>query len=192
MSLAVVVIASEKRKDTTFLPVVQSCIEQYPDQLVVVADFPWPYREKWRHYHVPALTRTTIDALVKRDVGWIATDTESIMYLSDDHRLGPDFIDTFKADYATLRWDILVPSRFCMRTSERVALNMGQAEGYCGGHGGIYRRRLLHYCPWSATPHHPNWDVIHTHQHVKSGARLRYAWPDLAIEDIEPGAEPWR
>lgn len=192
-SLAVVVIASEKRKDTTFPQVIQSVLEQDTliDEIVTVGDFEFPTTH-WHHLHCGKLTGTTIDALVKRDAGVVATESENILFLSDDHRLAPKFVETFRARYGPDHtWDLLAPARFTKRNGVSIPLNMGQVQGYIGGHGGIYRRAICRMLPWSCAPHHPNWDVLHSHELVNRGCWLAYADPDLAIEDIEPGAQPW-
>jgi hypothetical protein len=185
MSLAVVVIASEKRMNTTFPAVMQSVLAEQPDEIVCVADFynPGP----WKHIQIPVYTRTTLDALIKRDVGFVATQSDSIMYLSDDHVLTPGFVQAFR-DHEQ-EWDILVPARWCMKYEDKVGLNMGQATNYCAGHGGIYRRRCGHTLPWTATIPHPNWDVIHSHHLIANGLTMKYS-DTLFIQDIE-GGTPW-
>lgn len=187
-SLAVVVIASEKRMNTTFPLVIQSVLDQKPDEFVVVADF--HCHGSWRHLMVPALTRTTIDALIKRDVGWVATQSENVMFLSDDHRLAPGFIQAFRERYGNQFWGLLAPSRFAMRGEETIYCNMGERERYVAGHGGIFRRSSGRLLPWTAIAHHRNWDVTHSHYLIAHGAQLMYAGSDLAIEDIE-GGQPW-
>ena len=191
MSLAVVVIASEKRRETTFPRVLDTVRSQSPDEVVVVADFPVT-ASGVRSLVVPAMTRTTCDALVKRDVGWMATTADHILYLTDDHALDPDFVQRYLERYAFRSdWDILVPARHCIHHMERVWLNTGRDYSYCAGHAGLFRRVLGHCLPWSATHHHPNWDVIHTHQLIAMGAKLMYAEQDLSVVDLEPEAEPW-
>ena len=191
MSLAVCVIASEKRRTSTFPRVLDSVRDQHPDELVVVADFP-VQATGVRSLVVPAMTRTTCDALVKRDVGWMATTAAHILYLTDDHALDPDFVRCYLERWAfRTDWDLCVPARYCHRELERVWLNVGRDYGYAAGHAGLFRRVLGHCLPWSATHHHPNWDVIHTHQLIAMGAKLMYAENDLAVVDLEPEAEPW-
>lgn len=188
MSLAVVVIASEKRMNSTFWPAIQSVVDEKPDELVVVADF--HCAGNFRHIMIPAFTKSTLDALIKRDVGAVATVSDMIMYLSDDHRLAPGFVENYRRHWEGAHWDILAPSRFCMKDEKPVRLNMGQGTRYVAGHGGIYRRAILRSLPWTATIPHPNWDVIHSHHLVANGAQLSYAGAELAIEDIE-GGRPW-
>lgn len=189
MTLAVVVIASEKRMNTTFPLVMESVLAEQPDEVVCVADF--HCAGPWRHLMVPAFTKTTIDALIKRDVGWVATTSENVMYLSDDHRLAPGFVKALQYYDSTLGWDVLAPSRFCTTTDgQTVRLNMGEGTQYVAGHGGIYRRSIAPLLPWTACIPHRNWDVIHTHHLIANGARVAYANEDLAIEDIE-GGTPW-
>jgi hypothetical protein len=153
MSFAVVVIGAEKRRESTFPRVLDSIRNQTqpPEEIVVVADFPVQAKGV-RSLVVAPMTRTTVDALVKRDV---------------------------------------VPARYCERDLERVWLNVGRDYSYCAGHAGLFRRVLSHALPWSATYHHPNWDVLHSHQLVAMGAKLMYAENDLAVQDLEPEAQPW-
>lgn len=188
MTLAVVVIASEKRAATTFWPVMESILAEKPDEVVVVADF--HMAGYWRHLMIPAFTKSTIDALVKRDVGLVATKSDTVCFLSDDHRLMPGFVESYYENYALADWDILAPSRCALKDGVLIPLNMGQAERYVAGHGGLYRRRCGTILPWTATIPHRNWDQIISHYLVANGAKLAYAGPDLAIEDIE-GGTPW-
>lgn len=187
MTLAVVVIASEKRMNTTFPLVMESVIAEQPDEIVCVADF--HCAGPWRHVMVPAFTKTTLDALIKRDVGWVATTSDTVMYLSDDHRLAPGFVKALH-NCEDGDWDVLAPFRFCTKDGHVIALNMGTATRYVAGHGGMYRRRCGQILPWTACIPHRNWDVIHTHHLIANGARVAYANEALAIEDIE-GGTPW-
>jgi hypothetical protein len=189
MTLAVVVIASEKRMYATFPSVMQSVLDEKPDEIVCVADF--HCAGSWRHIMLPAFTKTTLDALIKRDVGWVATTSNAVMYLSDDHRLHPGFVHAFREEYEGDRgWDVLAPARYAMKDGQPIKLNMGEATQYVAGHGGIYRRKIASILPWTATIPHPNWDVIHTHHLIANGAEVRYVSEDLLIEDIE-GSTPW-
>lgn len=191
MSLGVVIIGSEKRRETTFPACLESVRAQAPDQIVVVSEFP-VVAKGVRSLVVPPMTRTTNDALVKRDVGWLATTTDHVLFLCDDHALDADFKRVYLAHYAERPdWDILAPSRYCLRDGDRTWLAMGRDHGYVGGHGGIYHRWCSVLMPWAATHHHPNWDVIHTKQLVEMGARLLYAATDLAIVDLIPEDMPW-
>jgi hypothetical protein len=188
-SLAVVIISSPKRVAVTLMRVVQSVMEQDPDEVLVVGDSPVPV--PCRSLGVSPMTHSTIDALVKRDVGAVATRSENICYLCDDHTLGPDFVRTFRDRYATQEWDLLAPARFTVRNQLAIPLNVGKDLGYIGGHCGIYRRSILRHVPWSTARHHPNWDLWHSHDLVKAGGKLVYAEIDLSVEDVEPGARPW-
>jgi hypothetical protein len=187
MSLAIVVIASEKRMNSTFPMVMQSVLDENPDEVVCVADF--HNAGPWRHIMVPAFTKTTLDALIKRDVGFVATQSDTVMYLSDDHALHPGFVQAFR-DHDQ-EWDILVPLRYTLKDGAAVKLNMGAATKYCAGHGGLFKRICGHILPWTACIPHPNWDVIHSHHLIANGLTIKYAH-DLAILDVEPGAQPWR
>jgi hypothetical protein len=162
-------------------------VDEQPDEIVCVADF--HCAGPWRHIMIPAFTKTTIDALIKRDVGFVATQSDTVMYLSDDHVLCKGFVQTFR-DREDHDWDVLAPARWVRRgEGDWVKLNVGQATNYCAGHGGLYRRRCGHVLPWTACIPHPNWDVIHSHHLIAQGLTMKYA-DDLFIEDIE-GGTPW-
>jgi hypothetical protein len=190
-TLAAVVIATDRRVALLdrILDSIQDC-----DECVIVGN--WPAntsRVDYRYYQVPGITHTTLDALMRRDVGWIVTDADAVLFLSDDHRLDPGFVPAYHAHYATDQsWDFLGPTRYTVRDGQRIWLNNGRDEQYIGGHGGIYRRRCARALPWMTAPHHPNWDLLHAHLLQQQGLRLRHADRDVAIEDIEPGAQPWK
>ena len=183
--LAVVVIAHEKRMNSTFPLVMQSVVDEQPDEIVCVADFHCV--GPWRHIMVPAFTKTTIDALIKRDVGFVATQSDSVMYLSDDHVLCKGFVQAFREHEQ--EWDVLVPGRVAEKDGQPIRLNVGQATNYCAGHGGIYKRRCGNILPWTATIPHPNWDVINSHHLIANGCVMTYT-DKLFIQDIE-GGTPW-
>lgn len=216
MSLAICVISHDKRIDK-LERIYADILAQRPDEVLIVADTsppPWYHPPHWYpslppeehprpHYSKPGwvsvvpVTQTTVDALIKRDVGWMATRSDYICYLADDHTLGRGFVETFRADYEYAgsarggRWDILCPQRFCMDGELRRPLNVGQAEGYVSGHAGIYGRAVNRAMPWMSGSHHRNWDLIQTHAQVAAGFVLRYATQDLFVEDLEPEAKPW-
>lgn len=191
--LAVVIIASERRRTTTFLRCLESALAAEPAELVVVAPFPVEAKDV-RSYVVPDITRTTIDALVKRDVGTCATTSPNICYLCDDHALSPDFGKVFEEVYAEQNWSAIVPARYCYQpgAEEKTWLSVGQDRGYIGGHCGIFRRYwVTRELPWAAGPHNRNWDFFHSQELKKRGARIAYAFQDLAVCDLEPDARPW-
>lgn len=197
MRLAAVIIATEKRR--ALLSEVVASIEGC-DERIVVGEWPrWPElgaMPRITYLGVAPITRTTIDALVKRDVGFIASTADAVLYLSDDHRLDPAFLETFRARYADGEtWDVLVPARYTERDGQTMWLNNGSDDGYAGGHCAIYRRACTQFLPWAATAHHPNWDVLSSRQLQLQGFRFLFAEPDLAVEDIEwrinPESKPW-
>jgi glycosyltransferase involved in cell wall biosynthesis len=190
MSLAVCIVASEKRRGTTFPACLDSVVVQEPDEVVVVADFPHA-QSGVRSFRVEPMLRNTIDALVKRDVGWVGSTSDAVAFLCDDHELAPNFVSTYREKYHNRGWDILGPQRYTDRPGIRHWLNIGQVEGYVGGHCVIVTRSAGRKLPWSAGPHHRNWDLLWTQQMIWQGARLAYADRDLSVVDIEPGATPW-
>jgi hypothetical protein len=151
------------------------------------------HHENYPHYrylHVPDMTKSTNDALVKRDVGTLATTSDWILYLSDDHTVGPEFIGQFR--YYSWKSDVLIPSRWTRHpTQGLIRIPMGDTEGYCGGHGGVFRRPVVQHRPWTTMPHHRNWDVLASQIQQEHGFRFDVA-PQLEIEDMEPEACPWR
>jgi len=193
---ACIIIAGPSRPQLIKDVILPSVLNQGFDDVFVVGDFPGA-GATFRVLIVPPLTHSTIDALVKRDVGTLATDAEIIVYLADDHKLSDRFGDHVR-DMQQKGWDVLVPSRFVMYNGQKLPLNNGElannqqiGDGYCGGHCGVYRRRLIEKLPWSTMPHHRNWDLLGSLMQQRIGAR--FVWtPELEIEDVEPGAHPWK
>jgi hypothetical protein len=203
--IACVIVAHERRRDLVHDVVVPSLLSQSElfDEMLVVED----WHEKYAHrssrvqwLYVPPLTRSTNDALVKRDVGALATAADVVVYLCDDHALDRDFAAALRA-VADEPWDVLVPNRWTKRPGGRIALNNGEPDdarnasvgGYCGGHAGVFRRWVIQRRPWSTMPHHRLWDLLASVvQHDELGAT--FCWrprADLAVYDIEPNAQPW-
>ena len=85
MKVACIIIASEKRAALVRDHVLPSAVAQPFDEIVVVADYTdtSPLGVRW--LVVEPLLHNTIDALVKRDVGTLATTADWLCYLSDDH-----------------------------------------------------------------------------------------------------------
>jgi hypothetical protein len=191
--LAVVIIASEKRRTSTFPTVLESVRAAEPDEIAVVADFPCEAKGV-RSYMMAPMLFNTIDALVKRDIGTLVTQSPNVCYLCDDHILRPDFVTVFRDRYRDRDWSALAPARYCIKPGEDTPtwLNVGQDLGYIGGHCGIYRRYwVTQVLPWSAGPHNLNWDLHYNHALRQRGMTITYAHQDLAVMDIEPGARPW-
>ena len=148
----------------------------------------------FRYLHVPDLTKTTNDALVKRDVGALATDCSILVYLADDHRVRDGFAAELRAfaREKVVPWDVLIPARWVQHPEQGLLrIPNGEENFYCAGHGGVFRRRVVVARPWTAQQHHRNWDLISSHDHLRAGFKL-LAYPKLQIEDLEPMAEPWK
>ena len=201
-SVACIIIASEPRKGLVFDAVLPSVLRQGFDEVVLVHD--WPHNTfyiegKWRDVRVGPVQRNTLDALLKRDAGTLATTSKIIVYLCDDHALAPNFLTELRSVLAE-DWDVLVPNRY---TLERTAgahsdvgilhqLNTGEAERYCGGHAMVVRRELVEALPWMSFAYGPwehtrVWDVTHSHELQRRGAN--FVWrprSGIAIEDLEP------
>lgn len=186
-TIACVVIAGENRWDLIREQVLPSIMGQGFDEVLVVGKF--MSGEGYRHLPVPKITGTTVDALIKRDVGTAATESEYLVYLSDDHRLEPGFCDALRENPLGRR-TIGVPTRITNRGPAVIYLNMGLQDGYCGGHGMVIHRSAVQEVPWTIAPHHPNWDVFHSQMLTARGYEL-VSLPDCVIEDVEENAVPW-
>ena len=204
---ACIVIASEKRRAKVRDHVLPSITTQVPafDEVVVVGD--WPDDGEYtishgnatlhsipciRYLCVEPLLRTTTDALCKRDAGTVATTSDTLVYVCDDHALDPHFTRDLHAVLGE-SWDVLVPNRYTYVDTQRIPLNNGEHARYCGGHAGVFRRALIRALPWSAGPHDRTWDVTMSRAQQALGANFRY-YPRLgiAVQDLEPEAQPWR
>lgn len=141
----------------------------------------------YRYLEVPRLSGTTNDALVKRDVGTLATDCEYLFYLNDDH------YPKWREPLPYVAWDVIVPQRWASQAPTHVPLriNNGEQEGYCGGHGGLFKRSLITKLPWTAGPHHRCWDLLMSKRQQEIGGRFVYHQPCVEIVDVEPNAQPW-
>lgn len=189
MSVACIVIASQKRQGLLDAAILPSILPQWFNEVVVVGDY--HSGDGYRHLPFAPVTGTTTDALFKRDVGLAATKSDFLCYLCDDHRLHPDFARDLQSILSGCKQrDVVVPARYCVADGVRVPLNMG-APDYVGGHAGIFPRDLLRQVPWSVAPWHPNWDVLHSRMLLQHGAHLHFQQDRLYIEDIE-GGTPWR
>ena len=203
--IACIVIATERRRTQVWNRVVPSAQKQF-DEVIVVGDWPssdgdhegvWDAGGNVRYTCVAPLTRSTTDALIKRDVGTLMTACPVVAYLCDDHALAPGFGDALRA-VLDEPWDVLVPNRCCTAsgmfaaTAPMEPLNNGEREAYCGGHAGVFRREVVAAKPWSAHAHHRNWDVLVSHEQQARGAR--FVWSpraEITVVDLEPENRPW-
>lgn len=182
-SIACIVIAGGKRThllDEVVLP----AVSQQPFLEVLVCGEHHP-GTGFRYLHVPAITNSTVDALIKRDVGTLATTSDWLFFVSDDHAVrGTGLIPT---DWRT----IIVPRRF--RDSHELNMGLDATDPnrpYIGGHAGLFSRKLIQQRPWTTMPHHRLWDLLSSREYQTLGARLEPSdrW---VVEDVEPGATPW-
>lgn len=191
--IACIIIATERRRAQTWSRVVMSAVDQGFDDIVVVGDWAAtsPLPDSVRYFCVEPLTRSTTDALVKRDVGTLATDADVLVYLCDDHKLHVGFIKALRA-VLDEPWDVIVPNRFTFHNGTRITLNNGERERYCSGHAGVFRRYVVEAKPWSTYAHHRNWDALISAEQLKQGARFVWSPRDaLSIIDLEPENLPW-
>lgn len=188
-TIAAIVVAGGKRTaliDEHILP----SLVGFDDVLVVGKHHEG---EDYRYLHVPDLTKTTNDALVKRDVGTVATDADILLYLSDDHKVMGPFAQELRAlnDEGLRAWDVIVPARYTEHPEQGIIrIPNGEREFYCAGHGGVFRRSVIQQFPWTAQQHHRNWDLLISHVHLRAGFTY-LPYPRLQIQDLEPQARPW-
>jgi len=191
MSLACIIIAHTKRRDLVRERVLPSALALPFDEIVVVADYAADLPVNgFRWLCVEPMTTTTIDALVKRDVGTLATTADWLLYLCDDHAIR-QLPTRYPPGFALVG----VPTRFCWHEEHMEPLNSGlegQYAPYCGGHAGLFSRGLIQRRPWSTMPHHRLWDVLSTQLFVQDGATLLGPLEDFVIEDLEPENRPWQ
>jgi hypothetical protein len=192
-SVACVVVASAARRFGVWDRIVPSVLGEGFDEVVVVGDWndasPHP---RVRYIFVDPVHRDTRDALLKRDIGTLATTADTIVYLCDDHALAPHFGHGLR-QVLDESWDVLVPNRYTMLGESKRVLNNGEKHNYCGGHAGVFRRWVVTQRPWLAYAYHDNWrvwDVYASLAQQLDGAR--FCWSprdDIAIEDLNP-ADP--
>lgn len=188
--IACIVITTDTKRAQLWARVVPSVREQGFDDIVVVGDWPdtSPYADV-RYFNVAHTTRTTIEALQKRDVGTLATTADILVYLCDDHVLAPRFGDALRT-ILDEPWDVVVPNRYTTPTHDGlvlIPLNNGEAHGYCGGHGGVFRRHVITDRPWSTYEHHPAWDALSSAEQRMHG--VRFCWrprTEISIIDLNP------
>jgi len=161
--VACVVVATEKRKALVNGHIVPSIRDQGFDEVVVTAN----YRDRNVNLYVPDTYRNTLDALVRKQRALEATESDVLVYVSDDHYLDDCFLEGLRGRLKHLPggpdsdvnclsndWDILCPWRFTRRDHHLISLNMGKdgapdgGRDYVGGHAGIYRRSMLETVSW--------------------------------------------
>lgn len=186
--VACVIIAGGKRGELLDTQVIPSVLAQPFSEVVVVGEH--HAGQGYRYLHIPKLLGTTTDALVKRDAGTAATRSPLILYLCDDHAFRGG-LHGIKMDAQVTAWDALVPQRYARHPEQGlVRIPNGEEGGYCGGHAGLFRRRVIEDRPWSAQPHHRLWDLYSSRNHQQAG--FIYLWnTPLMIEDLEVEACPW-
>jgi len=177
MSVACIIIAGGKREYLIDERILPSVIGKF-DEVFVVGEH--HIGQGYTYLPVPALTHSTTDALVKRDVGTLASHADWLFYLCDDHAVVS--VGPLPDDLS----HIVVPRRTC----EGHVLNMGYSDGYCGGHAGLFSHVLVRERPWSTMPHDRLWDLLSSYEYAKLGATLHYD-PQWAVEDLEPERVPW-
>lgn len=210
--IACIVIAGGKRRQLLDQKILPSIPQTFDDILVVGEHHAG---DGYSYLHVPDMLRTTTDALIKRDVGSLATNADILCYLSDDHGMHWDFLTQLRA-IESGPWDAIMPARYCTVAGEEIPLNMGQSPAlpsvahpgqaiivagqywrngvtvdYLGGHAGVFRRSVIQARPWTTMPHDRVWDVLASKEQMRAGARFVFA-PNIKVEDFEIEGKPWQ
>ena len=187
--VAAIIIASSARSALVREQCIPAAQKASPTELVVVADYEDSVSGV-RWLCVPPLLRNTCDALIKRDIGTLATTSDWLCYVCDDHALRavPKGLPDPRL--------IGVPARFCtLETHEQVLLPMGLAgenAPYCAGHAGLFHRALVRRRPWSTMPRDRLWDVLSSRLYMEDGAHIVGPLGGFTVEDLEPVRAPWR
>jgi hypothetical protein len=196
-TLAAAVISSAHRWGLVRDQILPAILQEPFDEVILAGD--GESGTGYRHLAIPALTGTTVDALVKRDAAALATESEYVAYFSDDHRPVPGFAEVVRGYVANHTVDILIPERVTWREVDggfhRYNLNSGAGEGYCGGHAGVFHRAVMQRYPWTTAPHDRLWDLYHSRRCQELGFQF-HCGTGAVVEDVEhllnPEAEPWR
>ena len=165
-SVACVVVATEKRKALVNNHIVPSIRDQGFDEVVVTAD----YQDRNVNLYVPSTHYNTLDALLRKQAALEATESDVVVYVSDDHYLDDRFLEGLLGRLKPILpggpssevnclvrddpWDILCPWRYTVRDGSVISLNMGKdglpdgGRDYVAGHAGIYRRSVLETVSW--------------------------------------------
>lgn len=188
-TIACIIVAGQgTRAQLLDRSVIPSVLNNCFDTVVVVGSH--HEGEGYRYLHVPNVTSTTIDALIKRDAATLCTSADILVYLADDHALLPGFGKAVRGMLED-EWDVLVPHRFADHpTRGRIRIPNGEENAYCGGHGGVFRREVIQSRPWTAQRHDRLWDLYSSHDWQRAGMRF-VSHPDVGILDLEPEARPW-
>lgn len=191
MRVACVVIAGGYRTQLLDEEVIPSVVANGFDEVVVSGAH--HEGKGYRYLHVPHLTDTTIDALMKRDAGTLATTSEVICYLCDDHAFGSSSVaDAIRVAAEDTTWDVIVPRREAVHPVHGlIRVNNGEGEGYCGGHAGVFRRRVIEHRPWSAMPHNRLWDLWASNLQQQAGFQF-VSVGGVTVRDLEPEHAPWQ
>jgi hypothetical protein len=189
-----VIAGNPKRWDLVRDTILPSVADQGFDEVLLMG---FGYAGKgYRYVPVAAVTRSTLDALMLRDVAAAATGSDVLVYLCDDHRLHHRFGFALGEYLKQDHWDVLVPRRYTVRDQQTIPLNMGVEEGYCGGHACVVHRRVVRAYPWMSTKHSPVWDLTWSQDVQAQGFRMVAAHSGgLDVEDVEylmnPESKPW-
>lgn len=197
-SIACAIISTAHRWPLVRDQILPRVLRERFDEVVVAGD--GESGTGYRHLNVPAITGTTVDALIKRDAASAATDSEYVFYLADDHRPKTGALQAAQAFVERHAVEVLIPARMTWReTDDGLAvtsydLNSGVEDGYCAGHAGIYHRDILRMYPWTTAPHDRLWDLLHSRRLRSLGVEFHYA-TGVIVEDVEhlldPAVMPW-
>jgi hypothetical protein len=172
----------------------QRCVESAKaanfDELVVTGDYELGHG--YRYLAIPDVTKTTLDALLKRDAGTLATVSDYVLFLSDDHAIASwNFVQCVRSLANVSHFDVCVPIRLVEHPEKGlIRIPNGEEGCYCAGHAGIFRRSVMQHTPWIAQPHHPNWDLLASRNQQAAGFKF-VEGNGIAVVDLTPETAPW-
>lgn len=167
----------------------------------------------YTYIHSPSVNFDCTDALEQRHQGALAAQSDTVLFLHDDHMPTRDFFQNLMLRTQQFRlstpWDVFVP----YRVSETPAgafgdgddrspcfreLNNGMDGHYVMGHASVIRRKMLNLVPWNTVPKVFTWDVEHTKLLRAAKATIQWADREIGKEvfvydlESELGATPWK
>src|SRR5258705_13795301 len=105
MRIGCALIAGGRRNDLIERTILPNLLNQGFDEIVVVGMLGSDAVSGVRFLDPPPIWHSTLDALMKRDVAAVATESDVIVYLSDDHRCyTPHFADVLRSSYGDHSW----------------------------------------------------------------------------------------
>lgn len=161
------------------------------DEVIVVGEF--EDGDGYTYVPAPSVAFDCTDALHQRQAGFEASSGDIVMFLHDDHMPQADFFTVLRQFYGMKGWDVIVPSRYCLKEFRTVFLNNGAIDGYVMGHASVMTRSAVEAVPWSSVAKVFAWDVDHSNKLRAAGMAIEFSGV-LMVEDMEAriGGQPWR